>query len=212
MFVLALTDRDHEQKRPFATLEFVEPKHVTDVRFSVFSPSEDLVRATLHKYPRRTEPAVALLARCLNLIDNELPFLPASQTYHLQILEGETVKAAELVETLDVELREHTVHVTWEDTAQKRRIESPTLENYMDAGEFIAHGARLAAWCTDDVPLLPFPLVDCVKVRDRGGIRCVNEDEVPGFARMALNRRLKGEPRPRFGAFYAHDWFDFLTS
>lgn len=212
MFILSLIDSDHERKLPFACLKAVQASHVADVQFWVFSPAENTVHAVLKAYPRRTEPAIALVARCMALVHGSLPFIGDTGAYHLQVLEGESVQAAQLVETLDVELTGDMVRATWEDAVQKRCIDSPARVAYLDPGNLIEHGARLASWCVDDVPPLPRPLDLSVTIRDRQGIKSVDADDIPGFARSSFTALQRDQPRPRPGAFYAHDWFDFLTS
>ena len=212
MFIVSLTDADHERRLPFACMRASQTTHVTDIEFEVHAPCIDTVRARLKAYPRRTEPAVALFARCLALVQGSLPLLGHADGYHLQFLEGETVQDAQLIETLDVEVTGDMVVATWEDALQRRCIDSPARLNYLDGGNLVEHAARLVSWCTDDVPSLPAPLDIAVTVRERQGVPCVDADDIPGFARQCFAAAQGVQPRPRPGAFYAHDWFDFLTS
>jgi hypothetical protein len=212
MFIVSLTDADHERRLPFACMRPLQTTHVTDIEFEVHAPSTDTVRARLKAYPRRTEPVVALLARCLALVHGSLPLLGHADAYHLQLLEGETVQSAQLIETLDVQLGGDMVTATWEDAIQRRCIDSPARRVYLDGGNLVEHAARLVSWCVDDVPPLPAPLDIAVTVRERQGVPCVEADDIPGFARQCFATAQGAQPRPRPGAFYAHDWFDFLTS
>lgn len=212
MFILSLTDADHERKLPFACLKPLQPTHVTDVEFTLHAPGFDTERRVLRAYPRHTEPGMAMVARCLQLMDGVLPFLGHADNYHLQLLEGDTVADASLVETLDVALNGDMLTATWESAIQRRCVDSPARLVYLDGGSLVEHGARLAAWCVDDVPPMPAALDVAVTVRERQGMPYVDADDIPGFARSSFMAMQRDQPRPRPGAFYAHDWFDFLTS
>lgn len=212
MFILCLTDADHDRRLPFACLRPLQPSHVTDIEFEVHAPTSATVRAQLKAYPRRTEPGIALVARCLALVHGSLPLLGQAAAYHLQLLDGETVKGAQLVETLDVELTGDRVVASWEDALQRRCLDSPARPNYLNGGHLVEHAARLVSWCVDDVPPLPKPLDVTVTVRERQGIPWVEAADIPGFARQSFASAQGSQPRPKPGAFYAHDWFDFLTS
>lgn len=212
MYILSMMSDDYEYQQPFAVARPLEPQHVTDLQAVVLAPRSDTLHATFPAYPRRTEPAAALFARVLPIFHSSLPFLADQEECSFQIHEGECVRSAELTETLDVAVKGDVIQVVWEDGFSKRTVEAPTRLVYIDMGNVLEHALRLAAWGVDDVPPLPKPLDEAVKVTQRNGVGLVSGESIPSYPRQVLQRRLRSAPTPRPGAFYAHDWVDFLTS
>lgn len=212
MYILSMMSRDYEYQQPFAVARPLEPRHVTDLQVVILAPRSNTLHETFPAYPRRTEPAVALFARVLPLFHSSLPFLADQEECSFQIHEGECVRSAELTETLDLAIKGDVIQVVWEDGFSKRTVEAPSRLAYLDAGNMLEHALRLAAWGVDDVLPMPKPLDQSVKVTQMDGLSLVSGDAIPGYSRQVLQRRLRGSPTPRPGAFYAYDWFDFLTS
>lgn len=212
MYILSMMSDDYEYQQPFAVARPLEPQHVTDLQVVILAPRSNTLHETFPAYPRRTEPAAALFARVLPLFHSSLPFLADQEECSFQIHEGECVRSAELTETLDVAIKGDVIEVVWEDGFSKRTIEAPTRLVYLDMGNVLEHALRLAAWGVDDVPAIPKPLDQSVKVTQLDGLSLVARDAIPGYPRQVLQRRLRSAPTPRPGAFYAHDWVDFLTS
>lgn len=212
MHILSMMTSDYEHQQPFAVVRPLEPMHVTDLQAVVLAPKSDTLHATFRAYPRRTEPAVALFARVLPLFHSSLPFLPDQEECSFQLHEGECVRSAELTETLDFTLKGDVLQVVWEDGFSRRTVEAPARLVYLDMGNVLEHALRLAAWGLDDLPPLPKPLDQAVKVTQMAGLSLVAGESIPGYPRQVLQRRLRGAQMPRPGAFYAHDWVDFLTS
>jgi hypothetical protein len=217
--LLALVDSTGVYRLPFAVLLPLCAGHVADLEIRVLSPLAGARHAVLPGYVRHAEPLVALVARCLGLLNTHsasrkhvLPFLEAHEHLQLELSVGDQLSAMAIRETLALQLTGNRIRVTWQTDEHRHVVESPARAAYADGGALLEHAARLAAWGSDELAPLPLALDHRVGIQDYGGVEVVHEDDIPGHALQAFRLSNPALEQPLPGTFLAKDWHAFLAS
>lgn len=187
---LAMTARPGEDATVVASIAV--DRHAPVASYTIHAATRDgsPMLAVLESYSRWSEPAVALVARCIEVLPGPL-WLPVTQAtgyLGLSISLRRDHDMSRHIERAYSWRHRGAAVVDWHDGDEPTETVTATMVDTDDARCALMQTLRLAAWRTDATPGVPRPLSHA-RTTQHLGRRGVWLAELPKHARRHLERR-----------------------
>lgn len=187
---LAMTVRPGEDATVVASIAVDRHAPVASYKIHATTSDGSPMLAVLEGYSRWSEPAVALVARCIEILPGPfwLPVMRATGYLGLSISLRRDHESSRHIERVYSWRHGGAAVVDWHDGDAPTETVTAAVGEADDARSALLQTLRLAAWRVDTTPPVPRPLSH-VRVTQHLGRRGVWLAELPRHARRHLERR-----------------------